>query len=77
MTYVAIALAIALIVQQVLHARERREREQVTRLERTALLQRIQAPELAVLPENPESAPYVPPDDDAAHWAMVEDREVG
>jgi hypothetical protein len=41
--------------------------------ERTALLQRIQAPELATLPEIPEDSPrHVPFDDDRAfHEASV------
>jgi hypothetical protein len=57
------------------HSKHRMEWEQAFRLERTALLQRIQAPEIAVLPENPESAPYVAPDDDEAFWAAQEDRD--
>jgi hypothetical protein len=75
MTYIAIALALALIVQQWQHHRHRMEWERVMRLERMNLLNRIQAPELAVLPENPEPAPYVAPDDDAGYWAAQEDRE--
>ena len=61
MTFVAVALVVALVVQQALHARER-----------NVLLQRVQAPERAVLDhaastrEKPRRTPRVRLSDDAA-----------
>jgi Zn-dependent protease with chaperone function len=72
---VCIGLLLALVVQQWQHHRHRLEWERVMRLERIALLQRIQAPELAVLPDDAEPASYVAPDDDKAYWDALEERD--
>jgi hypothetical protein len=44
------------------------------RQERNELLNRIQAPELGVLPTQ-QTVPYVAPEDDQGYWDAVEERE--
>lgn len=76
-----VLLAIVACLLAFLYLQARRHDKQINllmdraQLERDGLLNRIQAPELAVLPENPEPAPFIAPDDDAGYWAAQEDRE--
>lgn len=77
MTYLAIICALlvgALIAQGIRHDRETEAREDAWRAERSQLLNRIQAPEIAVVPEG-EPVAYVAPDDDEGYWAYAEERE--
>jgi hypothetical protein len=54
--------------------RDRREAEQAWRLERTGLLNRIQAPETVVHEAyEPNELRHVPFDDDEAYWKTVND----
>lgn len=69
------ALLVFLYVQARQHSKQIKLLMDRAELERNGLLNRIQAPELAALPENPESAPYVAPDDDKGYWAAQEERE--
>lgn len=76
-------LAIALIAQFAVFIAERRREQSVWQqernewaAERVTLLNRIQAPEIAAIPEFPErqDLAYVAPDDDESFAALQEDR---
>lgn len=66
---VALAAIAALAYEK--HQTTVREREWTA--ERATLLNRIQAPEIAVLPEQ-QMTPYVAPEDDQGYWDAVEER---
>lgn len=69
LTAICIALVCALVAEKYFNAQREREHAK----EREKLLQHIQAPQLAVLPEM-EPAPFVAPDDDEGFWQAVEER---
>lgn len=69
LTIIALAAIAALVYEK--HQTTIREREWSK--ERASLLNRIQAPEIAVLPEL-ETTPYVAPEDDEGFWAAAEER---
>lgn len=73
------AIVAALLV--FLYAQARRHDKQINllmdrhALREDGLLNRIQAPELAVLPDNIEAPQYVAPEDDKGYWDAQEERE--
>lgn len=75
LTIICIALIAFCAYREWSHSKDRREREQAWRLHETGLLNRIQAPEVAALPEV-ESTAYVPPEDDDAYWQAESEREL-
>lgn len=75
MLWVAVTLAVGYPVALYLSLRFLRERDQSERLERAVLLQRIQAPEAAVLehaPSDERELPAVNPTMDEDYWQAHE-----
>jgi hypothetical protein len=68
--FIAIALVGLCILREIIWRDER----QNWRNERIELLQRIQAPQMAVVAEQEPTA-YVAPDDDEGYWQAVAERE--
>lgn len=71
MTYLLAVSLIANLLVVLAFLRDRKQTEQATRLERTALLQRIQAPETAVAMEarqKRQGKGWVNPFDDEEYW---------
>jgi hypothetical protein len=75
--FVLVAVIAALLVERAVERRTQRVEQAAWRLERASLLQRIQAPQVAVyqhdVPEDAENPRAVIPDSDEDYWDAADD----